>query len=232
MPPRTWDDIWQIIDSAEKDPAFAPAIAKILAVDSTHPLLTALPATIERGLPGDPQWKSGYYRMMLGRYLIAARLGAGQVVLDSCSGLGWGTLLLSATAARAVVFDRREDALHFAREVWSPPPLVEFRRFDALVDQPDLHGRFDLVTAMETVEHFVKPDGVGYLRLLGQYLKPGGRIVGTTHLGETRAEADTFNRDNPYHLYMWTRGEIEETLGEEFTDVTVVRNWMFHAVKR
>ncbi len=87
VPPRTWDDIWQIVDSAEKDPAFAPAIAKILAVDSTHPLLTALPATIERGLPGDPQWKSSYYRMMLSDRGAPGR-GAGGVRQLFGPGLG------------------------------------------------------------------------------------------------------------------------------------------------
>jgi len=228
--PTTWDAYQRLLAHALDDPANADAVRRVLAVTPDHPAYAALPPTIERALPGEPaRQASGHHRTMLGRYLVAARVARGKSVLDACCGLGWGAALLSATAREVHAFDRDPAALAFARAAWGDS--VSWHEADALLPRDEWVGRFDVVTAMETLEHFASADGLRYLDRLAAYVRPGGTLLGTTWLSSTRAIADAKDRDNPYHLHMWTFAELRDALTERLGAEPDLNEWMFVARK-
>lgn len=229
--PQTWDDHQRLLARHVDDPAFAQAIARVHAVTPGHPLLANLPDTIERGLPGDPRWHAtGHDRTMIGRYLVAAQVARGRRVLDACCGLGWGAALLSSTAREVHAFDRNPAALAFAHAAWGTG--VHWHEADALKPYASFAGRFDVVAAMEILEHFPYQDGLRLLKNLAAALRPSGTLIGTTWLSPTRAIADAKDRDNPFHLHMWTFAELHSALAEHFGDQIDLNEWMFTVRKR
>jgi 2-polyprenyl-3-methyl-5-hydroxy-6-metoxy-1,4-benzoquinol methylase len=223
---------WSQVNAAFDEPALRTAIDLVLAVTPDSPAYRALPPTIERGLPGDPRFREGnYYRQMLGRYLAAAASASGRRVLESCCGLGWGAQLLAASAASVVAYDRSNDALAFCKAAWPSRSNLAWHETDALAANAAWCGAFDIVTAMETVEHFSRKDGDRYLATLAGFLKPGGLLLGTTWLSPTREIADGRYQDNPHHLYMWTTGEFTASLRRHFGPDVFMHDYRFGAVK-
>ncbi|MEJ5369668.1 MAG: class I SAM-dependent methyltransferase [Bryobacteraceae bacterium] len=161
----------------------------------------------ERALPSEPRFlESGYSRMMLARYLVPGALHCrGRCVLDSGCGLGWGAFLLSWFAARVVAFDRDPLVVEFARRTW-PAENIEWLTGDVL-DESFLAGRrFDVITAMETIEHLHREDSERYVAWMASRLEPNGLVIGTSGFPSTRAEAERLAAQNPHHPWIHTEG--------------------------
>lgn len=197
----------------------------------SHKLENSL-LTEERGWPGCREFvESGYCKTMFFRYLFAAKYFCkDKVVLESCCGLGWGAFLVSNYAKKIVAFDMGESALEFCRAQWNTDN-IEWIRGDAL-DFSFLESRkFQVVLAMETIEHFKKDDGEKYIENIFNVLEPGGFLIGTSSFPEKRSDADKLAESNEYHLYIWTRDEMEDLLKKYFKEYVIIKNWMFIAKK-
>jgi 2-polyprenyl-3-methyl-5-hydroxy-6-metoxy-1,4-benzoquinol methylase len=186
----------------------------------------------ERAFPGNPDFlESGYYKKMLKRYLFAGKwFCEGKAVLDSCSGLGWGTQLISLFAESVVAFDAEPRAVQFCRETWKARN-VDWCEGDALDPRAEWRARFDVALGMETIEHFSKEDGRAYVASVAQTLAPGGYFLGTSSFPKTAQKAAQLCAKNPYHLHVFTQAEMNEILGEFFVDHAIVDRWMFMARK-
>lgn len=186
----------------------------------------------ERGLPAEPRFrKTGYSRMMLARYLVpGALLCRGLEVLEAGCGLGWGAYLLSRFAARVTAFDRDPAVVEFARRQW-PADNIEWLAGDAL--DPELFsGRyFDVITAMETVEHFSQEDAERYIALLAARLKTGGVLAGTSGFPKTREEADRLAAQNPHPARIFTEDEFLALLRRHFSRASITGGRMFLAIR-
>jgi acetyltransferase-like isoleucine patch superfamily enzyme/ubiquinone/menaquinone biosynthesis C-methylase UbiE len=186
----------------------------------------------ERVFPGDKKLiENGYYHTMLKRYLFTGKyFSKDKKILDSCCGVGWGTFLLSQYAKEVIAFDLEQRSVDFATKEW-PASNIKFMVGDAL----DFHfmedSSFDVVTAMETIEHFTKENGTKYLKNICRLLKKGGHVVGTSAFPSTRKQADELCSINPYHPYIWTRNELAEVLSAHFSVYTIINGWMFIAEK-
>lgn len=209
----------------------APAVQRVMDLQPGD-VPAALIADGERGLPSEPRFQeTGYSRMMLARYLApGALLCRGMEVLDSCCGLGWGAWLMSRFAARVTAFDRDPAVVEFARRAW-PADNIEWLRGDAL-DPELLSGRFyDVITAMETVEHFSPQEAERYIALLAARLKTGGLLAGTSGFPKTRQEAERLAAQNPHHHWIFTEEEFLALLRRHFSRATLIGGWMFLAIR-
>lgn len=231
LPLLTMEYIQATYERLLVDESISPAVAAVLALkpEDVNPSLLH---DGERGLPAEPRFfDSGYYRMMIGRYLFAgSQFCMGANVLDSCCGMGWGSFLVAQFAKQVVAFDIDPASIAFAQQTW-PRQNIQWRCDDALA--PDLLGPnlYDVVLAMETVEHFTATDAATYVARMSERLKPGGIFAGTSAFPATRAEADAIAARNQYHPHIFTESEFLTLAGQHFSHASVIANWMFVAVR-
>lgn len=75
----------------------------------------------------------------------------------------------------------------------------------------DWLGRFDVVTALEVIEHPI--DVRGFCENVAWVLKPGGRLVVTTPHPESPQFGYTYLESHAHHVRMWSRWRLEQAFG-------------------
>lgn len=186
----------------------------------------------ERGLPSEERfYKTGYWRMMVGRYLFAAsQFCRGRKVLDACCGLGWGAFLVSRYARQVTAFDAGAACVAFAAKAW-PAPNVRWLCSDAL-DSHALAGEpFDAALAMEAVEHFTAANGERFVARMAERLRQGGMFIGTSAFPASREEAERLAAQNPHHPHIFAEQEFLALLRHHFSRAAIIGNWMFLALR-
>lgn len=203
-------------------------ISKILKYDSEN---IDFLGEEERAFPGNKNFiESGYYKTMLKRYIFAGnQFCKGKAVLDTCSGLGWGTYIISQFAKRITAFDIEEKAIDFCRNTWHTSNI--FWTIGNALDQSFLNEKFEVALGMETIEHFSKNNSETYISQIASVLNKKGVFIGTSAFPKKRKTADELCAGNPYHLYIFTSDEIKEILSKYFSKYILIDNWMFIAWK-
>ena len=88
------------------NPSTRERVDYILTFNSDNPIFKDVLTRYERALPGDQDFqKNGWYEVMFTRYALGAHYSEGKCVLDTCSGLGWGSYLLDSVAKRVIALD-------------------------------------------------------------------------------------------------------------------------------
>jgi ubiquinone/menaquinone biosynthesis C-methylase UbiE len=165
---------------------------------------------------------------MLSRYLLAMNHAEGRRVLDSCSGLGWGSYLVAGAAAEVVGIDRDSAAVAFCRRHWKSGNLKFLE--GSVLELPFEDDSFDIVMCMEAIEHFSVSDGRRYLSELGRVCRPGGMLLGSSAFPRDRAAADQLCSKNEHHLHVYTRSEMRAALKHFGTPVRLTPHY-FAATK-
>src|ERR687887_595957 len=168
-----------------------------------------MPATGERTVPDLPS-ENYWFRRHERAYRFAVRSARG-TILDVGSGEGYGA---AALAGRGDVVALEFDAgsvLHASRRY----PALRLIRGDAC-RLPFRAGSFDVVVALQTLEHLVCADRfIAHSRAL---LRPGGVLILTTPNRETFSPSGVVN---PYHVYEYTADELDGLLRVHFERVYV-----------
>ena len=142
-------------------------------------------------------------------------------LLDAACGYGeLYTLLRDARKTKGAKFhytgvDLDQEKLAVARLLRKAINVheLDIRLIDGLDEQP-----FDVVVSSETLEHLDKSDGVYFLQLIWEVLKPGGLLVMTVPTPKFSERTK-----HKYHLYEWPRRELlDELLHLEFD---VLEHW-------
>jgi SAM-dependent methyltransferase len=208
------------------DPLIRQRIDAILSVTEHDPILAASDYEAERDLPGSPRFQeSGWWVQMLTRYALGMHYGRGKLVLDSCSGLGWGAYLLDSVARRVVAVELDRAAIELSGEFWPTTRTHRVRGSALDLCLPD--QSHDVALAMESIEHFSQSDIRRYLDELQRVLKPGGMLVGSSAFPRTLEQAETLCARNPWHLHICTRSEMEALLKERFGSWSIAFNGLF-----
>ncbi len=182
-----------------------------------------LELTGERTLPDVPAENYWFRRHLAVYEWIGARVIGGRVV-DMACGEGYGSEVLSRSAARVVGVDANPDAHEHARLRYGRQNL-SFER--GLVETHGEAGAFDAVVFLQTIEHVHDPVAVlGHFRSL---LAPGGVAYISTPNLLTLAPPGAAKSDNPWHLREYRAPEFEALCRTTFPDVALLG--LFHARK-
>lgn len=187
------------------------------------PGVPPLELTGERTLPDVPAENYWYRRHLAVYEWIAARVARG-VVLDMACGEGYGSDVLSRTAARVVGVDGNPEAHEHAKLRYTGPNLTFEWGAVETFGEPD---SFDAVVFLQTIEHVFDPPAV--LAHFRRILKPGGVAFVSTPNVLKLAPAGHAKSDNPWHLREYRAGEFSELCRGAFDNVEMLG--LFHARK-
>ncbi len=198
----------------------------ILSINGKDPKLQNVLTEHERALPGDRNFlESGWYKSMLTRYALAMHYSKGKNVLDTCSGLGWGAYLLEVVADELTCIELDQGTIQAAKAIW--PYEKSLIQQGSVLQLPFPDNSFDIVTAMESIEHFELDDARIYMHEVKRVLKPKGRLIGSTPLPLTEEGIKHELAINPYHLHIFTPPKLADFLSECFSEVHVLHNNCF-----
>lgn len=202
-------------------------------VMKTVPADFGLEPDTERGLPGEPCFvSSGWYHYMLGRYVTAASCFCrSKRVLDLCSGLGWGAYIMAhyADSVHCIELDERiveKAGSHWKRENmhWCAGSALNI---DSLFD-----AKFDVVTAMEAIEHFERDEGIELIKKSCFALhEDEGILLMSSYFPCTRDEAEAVCKKNEHHHNIFTQQEIYAICKHLFRKCIIIDKKMLIAIK-
>ncbi len=182
-----------------------------------------LALTGERTLPNVPAENYWFRRHLAVYEWIGARV-IGARVLDMACGEGYGSEVLSRSAARVLGVDANPEAHEHARLRYERQNL-RFER--GMVENHGDAGAYDAVVFLQTIEHVQDPVAVlGHFRSL---LAPGGCAYVSTPNLLTLAAPGAEKSDNPWHVKEYRAHEFEPLCRSVFSDVRMLG--LFHARK-
>ena len=185
-----------------------------------------------RALPSEERFqKNGWWKKMLLRYGLAMHFSKGKDVLETCSGLGWGAYLLDDVAKSVTCIDIDNKPINLSKILWNTNKIEYINA--SVLRIPVKNNKYDVITAMESIEHFKLEDIKIYLTEMYRVLKSGGLLVGSSSFPDTREEANTLCSKNKYHYHICTRQEIKDLLREQgFKNIKVFQNRLFFYGKK
>ncbi len=163
----------------------------------------ALAYSGERVIPGTAPFHA--YWMHARRYGFAAKRCRGKRVLDAGCGSGYGTRILGLEATECLGVDSDPEAVRLAESLFATPgvsfSVADITRLEALADDT-----FDVVVALEVLEHLPTESVPAFMEAVRRVLTPDGTFVVSV---ANRAHQD--KEENPFHL--------SEMLFEEFKEL-------------
>jgi len=187
------------------------------------PGVPPLELTGERTLPDVPAENYWYRRHLAVYEWIGARV-TGLRVLDTACGEGYGSEVLSRSAARVVGVDANPEAFEHARLRYRRQNLTFERGMVERFGQP---AAFDAIVFLQTIEHVQDPAGV--LEHFRRLLAPGGVAYVSTPNLLTLASPGAAKSDNPWHIREYRATEFDALCRSVFDDVRLLG--LFHARK-
>jgi 2-polyprenyl-3-methyl-5-hydroxy-6-metoxy-1,4-benzoquinol methylase len=187
------------------------------------PGVPPLELTGERTLP-DVAAENYWFRRHLAVYeWIGARV-SGQRVIDMACGEGYGSEVLSRSAAAVIGVDANPEAFEHARLRYVRDNL-RFQR--GMVENHGEPGAHDAVVFLQTIEHVHDP--VAVLEHFRSLLAPGGAAYVSTPNVLTLAPPGAAKSANPWHIREYRAVEFEELCATVFGAVELLG--VFHARK-
>lgn len=154
------------------------------------------------------QWPHCDTALTVFRYALLREMCRGKRVLEIGAAAGEGTLLL-ADAARIVAIDHQD--------LWSGSPAaslpnVRFVQCDALDLPAEWEGQFDVVVALELIEHLADP--AAFQQAVFRVLAEGGRVILSTPNFDVYSAVCDRTRAPLYchHLREYRAAELNEAL--------------------
>lgn len=173
----------------------------------------------ERAYPTDEKYRnSDNYIAFKERHELAQKLVSGLRVLDTCCGTAYGTYhYIYSFAASVYGADYSLDALKHYDFYQNGLPLVQMDVVQLAFPQ----NAFDVVLALESIEHFSKDAGQQYIAEISRVLRPGGILFGSTPLCADKCLLPVLQAGNEFHPYPYTRHSLNYVLNKYFDRVNI-----------
>jgi SAM-dependent methyltransferase len=185
------------------------------------PGVPPLELTGERTLPDVPEENYWFRRHLVVYEWIRTRVG-GLRVVDMACGEGYGSDVLSRSAASVVGVDANPEAHKHAKARYARPGLRFERDMVQTFDEP-----CDAVVFLQTIEHVEDPGGL--LEHFKTILDPKGIAYISTPNVLTLAPKGAERSGNPWHVHEYRAEEFRELCGAHFGEVEI--HGLFHARK-
>jgi 2-polyprenyl-3-methyl-5-hydroxy-6-metoxy-1,4-benzoquinol methylase len=182
-----------------------------------------LELTGERTLPDVPAENYWFRRHLAVYEWIGARV-IGERVLDMACGEGYGSEVLSRSAASVLGVDANPEAFEHARLRYVRSNL-RFER--GMVELHGEAGAYDAVVFLQTIEHVNDP--VGVLEHFRSLLAPGGTAYVSTPNVLTLASPGADKSANPWHIREYRAADFAQLCATVFGQVELLG--LFHARK-
>lgn len=149
------------------------------------------------------------------RYLYASKFCKNKTVLDIACGAGYGTNMISTTAAKVIGADIDNEVVKYCQNKYKNAN-IEFRTLS--IDEIDFpENFFDVITCFETIEHVDKVSQDKALDLFGKILKEDGILFISTPSTESKLHI----KDNKYHVNELSMSDFKDTLHKRFKYVHI-----------
>jgi SAM-dependent methyltransferase len=145
------------------------------------------------------------------RYLLAAEHVAGKRVLDIASGEGYGTHLLSRTAASITGVDVSAEAVAHASTKYAEANLEYIAASCTQIPLPD--QSFDVIVSFEMIEHITEQDE--FLSEVKRLLKSDGMFIVSSPNRVEYSEKTGYK--NEYHVKELDREELKIMLNRHWS---------------
>ena len=143
--------------------------------------------------PISAQWKdSPWTELLKERYRIASQFCKDKTVVDTCCGTGWGTVQFISPVASEVLGLDLEDQ---GRNRKYLPANCQFLVMDAVNIELG-NARYDIILALDSIEHFSSEDGRKYLQGISKVMREDGLLIGTTPFVPDKSLIPTFLKWN------------------------------------
>jgi len=182
------------------------------------PGVPPLELTGERTLPDVPEENYWFQRHLVVYEWIRRRVG-GLRVIDMACGEGYGSDVLSRSAASVVGVDANPEAHEHAKARYSRPGLRFERNMIQLFAEPA-----DAVVFLQTIEHVQDPD-----ELLEHFKRISDVAYISTPNVLTLAPPGAERSGNPWHIHEYRAGEFRALVERHYAHVELLG--LFHARK-
>ncbi len=167
---------------------------------------------VERIYPDDERVKIQTIAHHVARYDFASKLVKPQKysrALDIGSGSGYGSEMLRQVGYDTKGIELNHQAVSYAQQNF---PENDFIQGDITEFIP--HGRYNLITFFEVIEHLTPEDASDVLTRAQKLLHRDGIMVIST-------PRDINEENNGFHKSEWSYEEFQETLEETFSQVVI-----------
>lgn len=156
------------------------------------------------------------------RYEAAVPLVKGKIVLDIASGSGYGSDLLSTSAAKVFGVDVNKDAIAYATKNYASRKTT-FTLGDATAIPLD-DDSVDVVVSFETLEHI--EDYEKFMSEISRVLRPDGLLILST------PNEIEFPESNHFHIHEFEELELEKLVKKHFkhTKKYFQGTWLYNAL--
>jgi 2-polyprenyl-3-methyl-5-hydroxy-6-metoxy-1,4-benzoquinol methylase len=185
------------------------------------PGVPPLELTGERTLPDVPEENYWFQRHVVVYEWIRRRVG-GMRVVDMACGEGYGSDVLSRSAASVVGVDANPEAHEHASARYTRPGLRFQRDMVQTFSEP-----CDAVVFLQTIEHVEDPGAL--LEHFKTILEPDGVAYISTPNVLTLAPEGAERSGNPWHVHEYRAEEFRALCAAHFADVEI--QGLFHARK-
>jgi 2-polyprenyl-3-methyl-5-hydroxy-6-metoxy-1,4-benzoquinol methylase len=182
------------------------------------PGVLPLELTGERTLPDVPEENYWFQRHLVVYEWIRRRVG-GLRVIDMACGEGYGSDVLSRSAAAVVGVDANPEAHEHAKARYTRPGLRFERNMIQLFAEPA-----DAIVFLQTIEHVEDPGA-----LLEHFKRISDVVYVSTPNVLTLAPEGAERSGNPWHVHEYRAAEFRALLGQHFSQVEMLG--LFHARK-
>lgn len=151
----------------------------------------------------------------LQRYRAVSKFISNKIVLDAACGDGYGSNILSETAAQVTGFDISPDAICLARMKYKASNLkYEVASIESL---PVEDNSVDVIISFETIEHVPEEIQEKFLKEIKRVLKKDGVLIISTP--DKKYHTDIPNQINEFHIKEFYENEFYMFLKSYFSSI-------------